>query len=46
MLKKYLYNGKEYQFEESEAPAVAVLLEKKKEPENKEANPKNKRVKK
>lgn len=50
MLKKYIYNGKEYQFEESKAPAGAVLVdqkpaEKKADTKNKAAAPANKAVK-
>lgn len=40
MLKKYLYNGKEFQFEETEAPAGAVLIDRK--TEKKKADPENK----
>lgn len=44
MLKKYrMPNGRTYQFEESEAPASAVIVEAKvKEPENKTKKPVNK----
>ena len=44
MLKKYtMPNGRTYQFEESEAPAEAVLVEKKAaEPANKARKPANK----
>ena len=52
MLKIYkMPNGRTYQFEESEAPAGAVLVEpkvpeKKATPKNKAVTPKNKAVKK
>lgn len=56
MLKRYLINGKEYQYEEKEAPAGAIPVEpkapapvqekKKAEPLNKSVTPKNKAVKK
>lgn len=43
MLKKYIYKGKEWQFEEGEQPKGAVELRPKKaEPLNKAVQPKNK----
>lgn len=47
MLKKYLINGREYQYEEGEQPAGAVELRPKKavEPSNKAVKPANKAVK-
>lgn len=45
MLKKYLINGREYQYEEGEQPAGAVELRPKKkavEPSNKAVKPANK----
>lgn len=44
MLKKYIVNGKEYQYEEGEQPAGAVEL-KKMPVEKKAAEPLNKAVK-
>lgn len=47
MLKKYrMPNGRIFQFEESDAPKEAVLVEKKAAPNNKAKTPKNKAVKK
>ena len=48
MLKKYrMPNGRIFQFEESDAPKEAVLMEEKKAaPNNKAKTPKNKAVKK
>lgn len=42
MLKYYLVNGKEYQYEEGEQPAGAVELKATKPPEIKKAEPENK----
>lgn len=44
MLKHYMYNGCEWQFEEGDQPAGAVEIVKKKavEPSNKEKKPVNK----
>jgi hypothetical protein len=45
MLKDYLYNGKQFQFEEGEQPAGAVEVTAVKPPEAKKAEPENKAVK-
>lgn len=45
MLKDYLYNGKQFQFNEGEQPAGAVELTAVKPPEAKKAEPENKVVK-
>ncbi len=45
MLKDYLYNGKQFQFNEGEQPAGAVEVTAVKPPEAKKAEPENKVVK-
>lgn len=45
MLKHYIYNGVEWQFEEGEQPAGAVELKRTVEPSKKAAGPANKAVK-
>ncbi len=45
MLKDYLYNGKQFQFNEGEQPAGAVEVKAVEPPEAKKAEPKNKAVK-
>lgn len=45
MIKEYMYNGKQYQFEENDAPEGAVELKKAVEPSNKAVKPANKRRK-
>lgn len=42
MLKHYIINGKEWQFEEGEQPAGAVELKKAETPPDKAAKPANK----
>lgn len=42
MLKKYMVNGKEYQYEEGEQPVGAVEVKKAVEPSEKTVDPKNK----
>ena len=42
MLKEYIWRGTTWQFEESEAPEGAVLVEKAKKPAAKKAAPRNK----
>ena len=45
MLKQYIINGKQYQYEESKQPAGAVELKKAVEPSEKAAKPANKAAK-
>ena len=45
MLKQYIINGKQYQYEEGEQPAGAVELKKAVEPSEKAAKPANKAAK-
>lgn len=45
MLKNYIVNGKEYQYEEGEQPAGAVEVKKAVEPPKKAVEPENKAVK-
>lgn len=45
MLKQYIYNGKQYQFEDGEAPEGAVEVKKAVEPSKKAVKPANKRRK-
>ena len=42
MLKEYIVNGKQYQYEEGEQPAGAVEIKKAVEPSVKAVNPANK----
>lgn len=42
MLKRYMVNGKEWQYEEGKQPAGAVEVKKQPEPSNKAVKPVNK----
>lgn len=45
MLKQYIYNGKQYQFEDNDVPEGAAELKKAVEPSNKAVKPANKKRK-